>query len=103
MSVQAVISSLEMCTLNSCLATLLAAATAQLIKVGQSEFGGSLLLALIERGQKLVKSSREPEIQETNDYDKWLVMFHFFSAYLKLFVSCVHRFCFSHFTTLQQD
>lgn len=69
MSIQAVISGLDFCVLNNCLATLLATTTAQLVKVGQNDFGVSLLLALIDRGQKLTKLSRESEVQTTND--KW--------------------------------
>ena len=72
--VSAVVAGLDLPLVNFSLSSLLtpststSASSSAVVRVMQSEFGASLVLGLIRRGQKLAESSQDPP---NRAYEEW--------------------------------
>ena len=75
--VLAVVAGLDLSLVNLSLSSLLtstsstsSASSSAVVRVMQSEFGASLVLGLVRRGQKLAESSQDPP---NRAYEEWYV------------------------------
>ena len=85
--VLAVVAGLDLSLVNLSLSSFLtstsstssSASSSAVVRVMQSEFGASLVLGLVRRGQKLAESSQDPPNRAYEEWYDWLYLWHSFS------------------------